>query len=69
MILFIYVISNESSGNNYRAYYLNFWDKAGEYEYKGLFLDWCVLDTKALHAAIAQRGTKTFCENCPFHLK
>lgn len=46
------------------TYIFDFWDKATEYEDKASFFDWSVLDSEAVHAAIAQRCTRNFCDNC-----
>ena len=56
------MISNKYSGMAYWNKY--FWDKAAECAERGVPLDWSVLDSEALHAAIAQSSTTNFCDLC-----
>ena len=58
------MISNKYSGLAYWNYHFYFWDKADECFKREVPLDWSVLDSEALHAAIAQSSTTNFCDLC-----
>ena len=60
----ITMICTKYSELAYWSYHLYFWDKASECEERGIFLDWSVLDSEALHAAIAQNSATNFCNSC-----
>ena len=58
------MICNKYSGSAYWSYHLYFWDKAAEFSERGVPLDWSVIDSEALHAAIAQNSATNFCDRC-----
>ena len=58
------MICNKYSGLAYWYYHVYFWDKASECSDRGVVLDWSVLDSEALHAAIASNCSANFCNLC-----
>ena len=75
----IIMISNKYSWQAYWYYHNYFWDKAAEFLEQGVVVDWSVLDSESLHAAIAKNSHINCCtqcqswyhpsNKCPFHLR